>query len=133
VKDGKEIANRVLQTAGKPDHIELSAERSSVANNPNDLAYIQINVVDAEGNVVPTTAVKLHISVEGDGRLLASGNAGPNDMQSFRNADCSTFLGRCLAILQPSTGSGQMTLKVSGEGLAEETLTIAVVVPVLAR
>ena len=133
VKDGKEIANRVLQTAGKPDHIELSAERSSVANNPNDLAYIQINVVDAEGNVVPTTAVKLHISVEGDGRLLASGNAAPNDMQSFRNADCSTFLGRCLAILQPSTGSGQMTLKVSGEGLAEETLTIPVVVPVPAR
>ena len=133
VKKDREIANRVLQTAGAPDHIELYAEKNSVTNNADDLAYVHIRVVDAEDNVVPTTAVKLHISVAGDGCLLASGNAAPDDMKSFRNADCSTFLGSCLAILQPNTSGGQMTLKVSSEGLKEKSLSISVVTSVTGR
>ena len=133
VKKGREIANRVLQTAGAPDHIELYAEKNSVTNNADDLAYVHIRVVDAEDNVVPTTVVKLHITVEGDGRLLASGNAAPNDMESFRNADCATFLGHCLAILQPKTSGGQMTLRVSSDGLKEKTLSIPVVTSVTGR
>ncbi|MDD4525965.1 MAG: DUF4982 domain-containing protein, partial [Lachnospiraceae bacterium] len=133
VKKGREIANRVLQTAGAPDHIELYAEKNSVTNNADDLAYVHIRVVDAEDNVVPTTVVKLHITVEGDGRLLASGNAAPNDMESFRSADCATFLGRCLAILQPNTSGGQMTLRVSSDGLKEKTLSIPVVTSVTGR
>lgn len=74
-------------------------------------------MADEEGRIVPDATVRLKMTVEGDGILLASGNAAPDDMRSFRNPAFSTHQGKCLAILQPGTKSGTMLLKVVAEGM----------------
>lgn len=83
----------------------------------NDLAYVKVCVADDEGRIVPDATVRLKMIVEGDGILLASGNATPDNMRSFRNPVCSIHLGKCLAILQPGTKSGTMRLKVVTKGI----------------
>ena len=118
IKAGKETTEKVLQTTGQAHHIELIPEEKTVSANSNDLAYVQIKIVDEKGDLVPDATVKLRLSVEGNGQLLASGNAAPDDMESFRNPVCTTWQGRCLAILQPDTATGgSMRLVVSAENL----------------
>lgn len=125
-KTGKKVIQKILRTTGKAHHIELIPEEKTVSANPNDLAFVQIRIVDENGNLVPDAAVKLRLSVEGNGVLLASGNAAPDDMESFRNPECKTWQGKCLAILQPGKGNGSMRLFVSAENLplAETAITV---------
>lgn len=123
VKDGREVARKSLQTTGRPRRIVLSPEKTTVSADPNDLAYVEVRVVDEAGRLVPDVPVRLKMTVDGEGHLLASGNAAPDDMESFRNSACTTYRGSCQAILQPGTESGTMRLKVVAEGLpAVETV-----------
>lgn len=123
-KEGKEIATQTLKTQ-TPTRIQLIAESKSITNDVNDLAYVRINIVDNEGNIVPEAATKLHLSVSGAGKLLASGNGAPDDMESFRRPDCKTWHGSCLAVLQASS-EGTMALTVSSDVFPTEKVDILV-------
>lgn len=118
IRDGREVVHKSLQTTGRPCRLVLLPEKQIVSADPNDLAYVRVCVTDEEGRIVPDATIRLKMTVEGDGILLASGNAAPDDMRSFRNPACSTYRGQCLAILQPGTKSGAMLLKVMAEGMS---------------
>lgn len=127
IKDGCEVVHKFLQTVGRPHHIVILPEKTTVSAEPNDLVFVEIRIVDEAGHLVTDGPVRLKLSVEEEGVLLASGNAAPNDMKSFRNSACTTYQGKCQAILQPGRKSGTMRLKVLGEGLptVETTINIA--------
>jgi beta-galactosidase len=124
IVDGKEVATKILTSAGKPASIRLTPDRGTIRANRNDLAYVTIEITDDSGNLVPNAEVPVQISVTGDGELQASGNAAPNDMKSFRKAKCVTFQGRCLAIVRPFTHEGSINLSVSAEGLPAQNIAI---------
>lgn len=126
IRNGKEVISKTLTTAGIPAKINLVAERHTVRNNPNDLAYIQIEVTDRLRNLVPDAAIPLRISVSGEGKLIACGNAAPDDLVSFNNPDLKTFRGKALAILQPGTETGNMYLTVKAEGLPEAKVEVQI-------
>lgn len=117
IKDGSEVVRKSLQTAGRPHHIVVLPEKTTVSAEANDLVFVEIRIVDEAGYLVIDSLVRLKLIVEGEGILLASGNAAPNDMKSFRNSACTTYQGKCQAILQPGRKSGMMRLKVLAEGL----------------
>lgn len=124
ITDGNEVAAKVFKTAGKPASIRMIADRNPITANRNDLAYVTVEIVDDAGNLVPNADVKINLSVSGDGELIASGNAAPNEMESFRNPKCKTYNGRCLAIIRPFTKAGSIKLNVTSEGLPQVMLEI---------
>lgn len=115
--DGKEVATKIFRTAGAPASIKMIADRNEIKANRNDLAYVTLEVLDKDGNLVPNADVKVKLSVSGDGELLASGNAAPNDMESFRNPLVKVYNGRCLAILRPFAAAGKIRLNAEADGL----------------
>ena len=117
IKNGKAVDSVVLKTAGKPAGIRLVADRKNIQGNPNDLAYITAEVVDANGNVVPDAELLLHFNIKGNGEIIATGNANPTDMESMRQPKHKTFQGKCLIIIRPNGRIGNVTLKASGNGL----------------
>lgn len=126
LSEGKEIATKVLRTTGKAVALRLAADRSEIRPSRNDLSYVAVEVIDEGGNVVPHADIPVRFSVSGDGELAASGNASPNDMESFRNPLCSTYNGRAMAILRPSGKPGSITLIAEAEGMKAVSLTIDV-------
>ena len=126
VKNGKEVLFKTLVTTGKPSGIRLRPEQKSVRPDPNDLVYMQIVVEDKSGRVVPDASVTVQLTVSGNGQLIASGNASPDDLESFRNPVCSTFRGRALAILQPGNKPGRMWLTAQADGFPEAKIEIKV-------
>jgi beta-galactosidase len=124
VKNGVAIDSVILQTAGKPARIRLVADRSVIHANKNDLSYVTAEVLDAKGNVVPDADVPLHFTVEGAGKIIATGNANPSDMESFQQPQHKTFRGKALVIVKPKGKAGSIKLKANGKGLKSGEIVI---------
>ena len=120
----REIVSTELKTTGIPVAIRLTADRNKVGAHKNDLAYVKIEIVDKDGYVVPDTDKTVKIECSGHGSVIASGNAAPDDMESFRSLAPKTFRGKAIAIIQPDGNSGEIKLTVSSEGLTPSTVVI---------
>ena len=69
---GKKV---VLETAGTPAKLKLTADRRSITADGQDLAFITIEVIDRQGHVCPEAAIPCQVSVSGSGSLLAAASA----------------------------------------------------------
>ena len=73
-KNGKEAATQVLRTAGKPHHIELVADRTSLSADGSDLAYVTVRIVDKDGNLCPDDGWLVNFTVKGNGKFRVAAN-----------------------------------------------------------
>ena len=124
LQNGIAVDSVILQTAGKPVQIKLNADRKVINANRNDLSYVTAEVVDANGNIVPDATIPLQFSIEGAGKIIATANANPSDMESFQQPQHKTFLGKCLIIVQPKGKAGTIKLKANGKGLKSGEVVI---------
>ena len=122
--DGKVVAQSTLTTAGLPNKLKLTADRTIINASRNDLSYITVEIVDSNGNLVPDAEMPVQFSVTGDGELAGQASGIPNKPASFKIPYRKTFRGRCLAILRPTGDAGQITLTAKAEGLEPATITI---------
>jgi beta-galactosidase len=123
---GRQIAELAFKTVGELAKLRLKAERESIRRDPNDLAYVTLEVVDQVGDVVPDASVPVAFSISGAGELAAVGSANPKDVQSFRQRRATTFLGKCLAIVRPTGSAGSVTLRAQADGLRPASVTLKV-------
>ena len=100
--NGKVVAKTTLKTSGAPKQLKLTADRSNIRADRNDLSYVTVEVVDANGQRVPNAEIPVRFSVSGAGELAAQGSGTPNEPASFHAPVRKTFQGRCLAILRPN-------------------------------
>jgi beta-galactosidase len=121
----REGASVTLETTGAPAAIRLTADRADVRADRNDLAYVTVEIVDAQGRTVSDASVRVTLAAVGNGRIIASGNGAYADVESFRSLTPTTFRGKAGVVIQPTAEPGDITLTVSAEGVPETTLTIA--------
>jgi beta-galactosidase len=122
--DGKETDSIVFETACAPEKIRLSADRTTIRANRNDLAFVMVEIVDADNRVVPKAEIPIDILVSGAGELAAAGNASPDKMASFKQPECTTFRGKCLVILRPKGTAGEIHLEVKSAKLKSASIVI---------
>lgn len=122
--DGKAVATITLKTTGAPKKLKLTSDRESIRADRNDLAYVTVEIADANGNRVPDAQIPVHFSVSGAGEMAAQGSGSPNDAASFRKPVRKTFEGRCLVILRPLGLPGKTQLRAEAEGLEPCEITI---------
>jgi beta-galactosidase len=126
-ENGVEMATETLKTVGAPAYIRLTADKSVIRSDRNDLAYIMTEVVDADGNVIPwADEITINFEISGKGKIAGVGNGNPGDMASFQLPKRKTYQGKCLAIIRPEVTPGKITVKATSEGLKECSLKITV-------
>jgi beta-galactosidase len=121
---GKPVASASLRTADEPKEIRLTADRSTIRADRNDLSYVTVEVVDRRGTVVPTAEISIRFTVTGAGELVATGSPAPNDPSSFHIPVRKTFEGHCLAVLRPAGKPGRITIKAEADGMKPATLVV---------
>lgn len=125
VVGGQETDAFTLNTPGEPASLRLTADRTELHADGDDLLYVTIELIDRQGQVITSDSDRLiRLSVSGVGNLLAAGNASPNDQQSFRSATPRLFEGRALAIIQAPKQPGDITLTVQSDGLPTASVTV---------
>ncbi|MCC8152499.1 MAG: DUF4982 domain-containing protein [Lachnospiraceae bacterium] len=117
-ENGAEIGRTSLTTAGAPAGVKLSAERYGM------LAFVNIDVLDAEGRLAAGAAIPLTIAVEGDAKLMGFGSAGAKHDHGYEKPDTTSADGHALAVLKMSEGCGEIRVVVSGENLASEEIVL---------
>ena len=128
LEDGKALDSVTLKTAGKVSGIRLTPDRTVISPDNSDLSYIIIELVDDEGNVVPTADNELTVEVSGEASLQALGNADIKDSDPYYNGTHHAWHGRALAVVRSNGKKGNATVKVStivGGIHAEVVLDIA--------
>jgi len=71
-KKGNATVRHQLRTAGLPKGVMLKPDKKSIAADGSDVVFIEANVVDSAGTVVPTARNWITYSAEGPGRLLGT-------------------------------------------------------------
>jgi beta-galactosidase len=113
-----------LRTAGPPSGLRLTADRTMLKADGQDLCYVTVEVVDANGVRDPNGEKLVRFSVEGEGTLTAVGSSKPTSLESFQQPQRTTYDGRCLAILKSKRTPGTIKLVAHADGLAENSIEI---------
>ena len=124
--DGKAVAEKNVYTAGKPHHIELQTDYTSLKADGKDLAYVTVRVVDKEGNLCPTDGRRLNFRVKGAGSYRASANGDPTCLDLFHLPQMHAFNGMLTVIVQAGETAGNLELQVSAKGLKTARLVLPV-------
>jgi beta-galactosidase len=128
MRAGKEIATKIYTTPGAPASLKLIADRSTVAPDRNDLCFVNVEITDEKGNLVPDAVLPLSITLNGPAELIAAGNACPDCMSSLTSQEFKTWQGKGLIVLRPTLSTGKVILKVSSPGIKEATTEVEVMI-----
>ncbi len=124
-KNGERWAEAAIATTDEPFSLQLEADRSRIAADGKDLAFITLTVTDRKGRPVPDAVLPIHFTVEGAGEMVATDNGNAADMTPFPSPTRETFSGKCLAIVKGKAANrGTITISAVSTGLKECRLTI---------
>ena len=121
-----EAASDELRTAGEPVGLRLRADRTDLAANGQDLSYLEIELVDAQGVVVPDADRPVHIRVGGAGRFMCMDNGDTADGGSQLRADKPTLMGRAQVVVQAARSGGTLRVIASADGLPDAEILLIV-------
>ena len=128
-KGGTVVASDKVQTAGAAASLVLTADRTTVAADGRDLAFVEVDVVDAQGVLVPQASNTINFTIEGPGTIVGVDNGDSTSHESYKGQSRSAFSGKALVIIQATTTPGTVTLKAASGTLAGTSAVIVTKTP----
>jgi len=123
-KNGKIVYTKEIKTAGEPAALRLIIDNDSLTANSQDVLHVEVQVVDADGNIVPTADNLVKFFIEGEGKIIGVDNGNPQDHNSYKISRRNAFNGLCLSIIQSTNKAGKIKLTVKSDGLKEAFVEI---------
>ncbi len=121
---GHAVAKDVLDTAGHPDALHISTDKSSLRADGESLAYLTVQVDDAHGVEVPHADNPIHVSVTGAGTFAGADNGKEDDAEGYKATTHDAFNGLMLAIVQAADRPGPIHVSVTSPGLRGAEVTL---------
>lgn len=122
--DGKTSTRTKRVTAGRPAKLLLHPDRKTINADGNDLSFVTVSVLDANGNECPLADNLIQFEVAGVGSLEAVGNGNAVTTESFQASQRKAFSGKCMAIIRSSKRSGVVSLTATADGLEMASIDI---------
>ena len=130
-KNGNKIektqGRSVVKTTGKKSQLSAKADRSKITADGKDLAYVEVDVTDADGNIVPNAEDRVTFKVEGNGELVGVDNGSAPDHDSYKGDNKRALSGKVLAIVRATKEAGEFTVTASADGLKSSKVTVKTV------
>ncbi len=123
---GKTVEEKIIRTAGKPHHIELTPDRTQLFADGKDLAYVNVRIVDKDGNPCPDDQRMVTFMVKGSGKYRASANGNPTSLDLFHLPRMPLFNGQLTTIVQAGEHGGKLILEAKAKGVQSAKIQINV-------
>ncbi len=123
-KGGRPTLTARRETAGAPAAVRVTPDRKAIGADAEDLAVVTVEIVDAQGRVVPIADDEVTLAVSGPGRVIGVGNGDPSSHEPDHAAKRRAFNGLCMAIVQSTGDAGPIRVDATAPGLAAGTFTI---------
>jgi len=114
---GKDVLIQEVKTAGAPAKLVVTADRSSISADGTDLSFLTVDVVDANGVIVPNADNLAKFQLEGSGAIVGVDNGNPVSHESFKAPERKAFHGKCLVVVQSGEKAEVIKLTATSEGL----------------
>lgn len=125
IPEGSTEGNASVTTTGKAAKLKADADRKTITADGKDLSYIEVDVTDANGHIVPDAANRVTFDVKGAGKLVGVDNGSSPDHDSYQADNRKAFSGKVLAIVQSTKEAGEITVTAKADGLQSSTVKIA--------
>lgn len=129
VDAGRKQEEFALVTASEPAAAKLTADRSVIDADGQDLSFLTVEIVDREGNVCTQANLPTIIDVTGAGTLQGFANGDLASRQSYQSNQQNVFRGRALAVVRSTEKPGGIQVEAHTEGLVPGTIAISSVAP----
>ncbi|MBR6172386.1 MAG: DUF4982 domain-containing protein [Eubacterium sp.] len=123
--NGKCIARDETESFGDPVSIRLAPEYDTLLANGEDLQFVEITVLDAEGREVRNARNRMQVTVNGAARLVGLDNGDSTDYDPYQCCSRRLFSGKLMAILASTEEAGEVTMDVTSPGLAPVQLSFS--------
>lgn len=124
VRGDRVVANSILKTAGNPVRLKLTADRTILSADGQDLAFVTVEAADEKGQLQVNSDKKVHFAASGAGTIAAVGNGNGNPLDSYSADSYSLFNGRALVILRTNRKPGQIKLTANSNGLTASSIIV---------
>ena len=131
-ENGNEIARDSVTTAGEPARVRLTKEEHVITADGKDLSYIHYEIVDSDGNVVPTANNLVHFNLHGQGQIVGVDNGEQASRERYKAQADGTwqrraFNGKGVVIVKSTEKEGKFTLYADSAGLTSDSATVSTV------
>ena len=121
---GMPVLTNTLATAGLPAAIALIPDRTAILDDGRDVSVVTVEMLDAQGRVVPTATNLVSFTITG-GSILGVGNGNPSSHEADKNSNQRlVFNGLAEVIVQSATEPGAITLTATSTGLTPTNITL---------
>jgi len=127
INQGRPAAADKVETTGEPAALRLKTDRDVLTADSEDLAVVEVDVVDREGRIVPTAGNRVSFGVDGAGRVAGVGNGDPGDHDPDKGLSRRAFNGKCMVLVGTGDRSGPIVLSATADGLTPATLKLKAV------
>lgn len=125
-KDGKQVGEQTIKTAGAPDHIVLKKtyQGNLAYGVGTPTTFVEVDVVDKDGNLCPNAENQVFFSLQNENgisekalkckvgervpEILGVDNGCQTSLERFKADNRKAFFGKCLVVLK---GKGTLTAK----------------------
>ncbi len=123
-KGGKIVAQQEIETAGEPVAIKLTphAGPQGLQADGSDVAFIDVEVVDAKGRRVPTDEARVDFTVTGP--TIWRGGLNAAKLESTNNLFLDTECGINRVAIRSTMNPGTITVTATRKGLTSGTVKI---------
>ena len=125
--NGRVVGEQTVRTAGKPARLSLEADRTTIAADGSDLAFITVSLRDADGTLIPDADNQLEFEVTGAGVFKAVCNGDATSLETFTTPTMRLFHGQLVLVVQASKLPGDIHVVVKDQKkevmAAEATIT----------
>jgi beta-galactosidase len=123
-ENGNVAEEKEIHTAGKPHHIELVADKTTLKADGKDLSFITVRVVDKDGNLCPDDDRQISFKVKGAGTYRAAANGKTTSLELFHLPQMTLFSGQLTGIVQAGEKAGDITFEASAKGVKKAKLVL---------
>ena len=112
-KEGKLLLTEKRETTGALPTLRLTADRTTIDADGEDVAVITVDALDSAGRAVPIASNLVDFKVSGNGVLIGVGNGDPNCHESDKEPKRSLFNGLAQVILQSTRNAGTIEIEAT--------------------
>jgi len=116
---GTVVETSELKTVGPVAKLRLTVDRDSIRADGQDLSFVTVESVDADGNFQPNGDQEVAFDVSGAGTLAGVANADFDNTDSYQAHTRKLFQGRALAIVRAAHQAGAIDFRATADGLTD--------------
>lgn len=124
-KEGNITAEDSTRSFCDTAEIRLTPDKTSLKADGEDMIFLDISAYDANGVFVANARNRVLVEVSGAGRLVGLDSGDSTDYDEYKSTSKKLFGGKLLAMIMGKDHGGEISVKVTSEGLPAVSLTLS--------